>query len=73
LYVSSGGQISTVIGGTLVNPVLSFSDNGTAAVEINGFILWQLNRNTGASAGEYTGFGSATSTSRYTFITMTKQ
>jgi hypothetical protein len=72
LFANAGGQVSTVIGGTLANPVLSFSDNGTATAVINGFILYQWNRNTGAGVGEYTSYGNAT-TSRYTYITMTKQ
>jgi hypothetical protein len=74
LFVDSGGLISSTTGGTVANPVLAFSDDGTASAVIRGFVLWQVNKSTGAN-GEYTGFGGSptASRSRYTNITMTKQ
>ena len=71
-----GGLNGTPTGGTVANPVLTFTDDGSADTDpslppIVGFILWRVNSSL-ASVGEYTGFG-ASSTSRYTNITMTKQ
>jgi hypothetical protein len=72
---TSGGLVGAPTGGTVNNPVLTFTDDGTGSHVSIGFILWQMDASTGALAGEYSGYGGspATSRSRYTNITMTKR
>jgi hypothetical protein len=72
--INNGGMAGMPTDGTPAKPVLTFTDNqtGNKTYTYTGFTLRKVDKTSGANVGEYTGFGSV-STSRYIDITMTKQ